>query len=220
MALSNKHDDVEQRQPHHHSSTVAARFYALPQIVRYFISSNIANIFFFLLERLVSSVGFQHLHRFPLFVQEHKDSVSFFLAYALQVLPQHLLNAFLVYGIDTINSVEKYIETLLGTYSAVAVAAVGSTILNAMLLKWRFHKSVAFATTLLLFSIWNYIVISWWVVHTPAYEREHSADDPPASSVRGGGGGGYAPSLEECVDLFLAAAVFLQHENKLLLLPI
>jgi hypothetical protein len=54
----------------------------------------------------------------PPVVKEYMDSVSFFFAYVLQVIPQHWLHAYLVYGMDTIDTRQKYFTTLLGCYSA------------------------------------------------------------------------------------------------------
>jgi len=81
----------------------------------------------------------------------------------LHIPIQHLSHALLVYGWDSINTVSKYWTTLGGTYSALIVAAVGSTILNALLLERGMSKNAAFVSTLFLFAGFNYFFIGWIV---------------------------------------------------------
>jgi hypothetical protein len=84
---------------------------------RFFISGNCGNVLFFYLERLTFLL-LQKIDNLPVVMQEYMDSISFFIAYILQVVPQHWLHAFLVYGLNTIDTKKKYFTTLLGCYSA------------------------------------------------------------------------------------------------------
>jgi hypothetical protein len=51
-------------------------------------------------------------------LQKNKESISFFISYLIQILAQHFLNAFFVYGLDSIDTKDKYISTLVVTYSS------------------------------------------------------------------------------------------------------
>jgi len=115
----------------------------------------------------------------PSFVQSYKDSVSFFVAYMMQIVTQHLLHAFLVYGLETINTREKYIKTLAGQFSAYGFALIGSTILNLVLLRMGVEKTVAFFGTMLIFSLLNYFLIGWIV------RRAVSSDEAKRTSIQG-----------------------------------
>jgi len=95
---------------------------------------------------------------------KYEHSLTFFLGYVLHIIPQHLLHATLVYGLDTISTFRKYAVTLLGTYSAMSIALVGSTVLNHYLLHtFHMEKHVAFLSTLTIFAGVNYVVIGWFV---------------------------------------------------------
>lgn len=92
-------------------------FMKINEPMRFFISGNCGNVVFFYLERLTFLV-LQNIENLPVVVQEYMDSVSFFIAYILQVVPQHWFHAFLVYGLHSIDTKKKYFTTLLGCYSA------------------------------------------------------------------------------------------------------
>ncbi len=51
-------------------------------------------------------------------LQKNKESISFFISYLIQILAQHFLNAFFVYGLETISNKDKYMSTLFVTYSS------------------------------------------------------------------------------------------------------
>ncbi len=51
-------------------------------------------------------------------LEKNKESISFFLSYLIQIFAQHFLNAFFVYGLESISSKDKYVNTLLLTYSS------------------------------------------------------------------------------------------------------
>lgn len=92
-------------------------FMKLNEPLRFFISGNIGNVIFFYVERIIF-VLLTKMSNLPAVVKEYLDSVSFFIAYLLQVVPQHYLHALLVYGLDTIDTKQKYFTTLAGCYSA------------------------------------------------------------------------------------------------------
>ncbi|CAB9500417.1 expressed unknown protein [Seminavis robusta] len=134
-------------------------WYSLPEICRFFVSGNLGNLCFFAIERGVfSCLG--KIPSPPPFLVEQQDSISFFVGYLLQIVTQHLLHAWLVYGLHSINTREKYLKTLGGQASAYGTALIGSTLLNIYLRK-HMPKNVAFVTTLYLFAIINYFVIGW-----------------------------------------------------------
>jgi hypothetical protein len=130
--------------------------------LRFFVSGNLGNVCFYFLERLVY---FQlcNMSSLPSVVEDYKDSVSFFIGYLLQIVSQHWLHAFFVYGLETIETREKYFKTLLGQSSAYVVALFGSTILNQALISNGVTKNVAFLITLYLFAFINYFVVGWVV---------------------------------------------------------
>jgi hypothetical protein len=92
-------------------------FMKLNEPLRFFISGNIGNVIFFYTERLTFYL-LNKMDGLPSAIKEYIDSVSFFIAYLVQVVPQHWLHAFLVYGLDTIDTRQKYFTTLFGCYSA------------------------------------------------------------------------------------------------------
>jgi hypothetical protein len=92
-------------------------FYKWPEPLRFFISGNVGNLVFFVLEHLVHSILKDNLEVLPTLLVEYKDGASFMVAYFLQIISQHWLHAFLVYGMDTISTREKYVKTLIGCYS-------------------------------------------------------------------------------------------------------
>jgi len=122
-------------------------------------------------------------------MDRHRDSVSFFGGYLLHIPLQHMLYAVLVYGLETINTPRRYLYTLAGTYSALGVSLVGSTVLNAVLRSPRvgLEKNLAFAATLVLFAAWNYVAIGWVVEHTPGSIKSAGFDGQKQSSARSAG---------------------------------
>mmetsp|Transcript_4557 Transcript_4557/g.10302 ORF Transcript_4557/g.10302 Transcript_4557/m.10302 type:complete len:221 (-) Transcript_4557:1829-2491(-) len=93
-------------------------------------------------------------------INENAASVSFFVAYLLDIAVQHLLNAWLVFGLDTISTRELYISSLTTSYTAYFGTLCGSTILQAYLLQCGISKSVAFWSTIALGSLVNYVVLT------------------------------------------------------------
>jgi hypothetical protein len=90
-------------------------FYKLPESIRFIVSANVGTIAFFALDRMLFSFLCQWTN-LPSLVDEYKHSVSFFVAYLIQVASQHWLNAFFVYGLDSISTKEKYLRTLIACY--------------------------------------------------------------------------------------------------------
>jgi hypothetical protein len=143
-------------------AVVAAKWYRLPQVSRYFVSGNLGNVCFFLLEKSIHRLLHDREDWVPDWLPVSKHTLSFVVAYMAQVVPQHFLHALLVYGLRTINTPVKYGRTLAGTYSAFAVSMVGSTALNSVLIRFV-SKDAAFMSTIVVFAIVNYFAISWIV---------------------------------------------------------
>jgi hypothetical protein len=141
---------------------VAAKWYRLPQVSRYFVSGNLGNVCFFLLEKSIHRLLHDREDWVPDWLPVSKHTLSFVVAYMAQVIPQHFLHALLVYGLRTINTPAKYGRTLAGTYSAFALSMVGSTALNSVLIRFV-SKDAAFMSTIVVFAIVNYFAISWIV---------------------------------------------------------
>lgn len=140
------------------------RWFEFSSLVRFFVSGNIGNLCFYLIERVI----YHQLCQFddgslPRLIEEYKESVSFFIGYVLQIVTQHLIHAVLVYGLDTISTREKYLKTLMGQFSAYGLALIGSTAFNLFLLRAGLDRTVAFFTTLVLFAFINYFLVGWVV---------------------------------------------------------
>ncbi|GAX27823.1 hypothetical protein FisN_13Hh070 [Fistulifera solaris] len=153
-------------------TTLRQSLFRIPAPIRYFISGSCANVVFYFLERLLHRALY-HFHFSKqellgdwteMMLPSWVNSATFFSAYMLQVPIQHYLHALLVYGLESINTPAKYYRTLGGMFSTLAVAAFGSTALNALLLSTtQLSKTAAFVVTLCAFSIINYFVIGWIV---------------------------------------------------------
>jgi hypothetical protein len=141
---------------------LSTRWFQVSGLARFFISGNVGNLCFFMIERVVYGQLCQ-LHSLPKFVEDYKESVSFFIGYILQIISQHLIHAVLVYGLHSINTREKYLQTLLGQFQVYSLALVGSTFLNLFLLRAGLDKTVAFFTTMVTFACINYYLVGWIV---------------------------------------------------------
>ena len=80
----------------------------------------------------------------------YNDSIAFLGGYLLSIVMQHYFHALLVYGLATIDSKEKYWETLKGMYRALIVGAIGSTVLDNQLLRVGLPRNQSFVATLVL----------------------------------------------------------------------
>lgn len=143
-------------------SSVQERWFRVSSLVRFFVSGNLGNICFFFIERTIFS-SLSQLETLPDFVETYKETVSFFVGYLLQIITQHFLHALLVYGLESINTREKYFKTLLGQFYAYGIALFGSTTLNLFLIKSGIEKTVAFFSTMVIFACINYYLIGWLV---------------------------------------------------------
>jgi uncharacterized membrane protein len=142
---------------------IPTAWYKLPQPFRFFVSANLGNVCFLCCEKAVSQYLRSTLSDLPDLIQSHRDTVSFFLGYVLHIVAQHYLHAMLVYGPSSIDTPAKYRKTLLGMYSTLMSAAVGSTILNGVFLSYGVDKNVAFVATISSFALFNYFLIGWVV---------------------------------------------------------
>jgi hypothetical protein len=138
----------------------AAWFSNVASPIRFFVSGTTGNFFLFRFEQLAYQL-LSHANFLPPFLESHMDSLSFFLGYIILLPTQHLLNAILTFGIDTIDTREKYWKTLIAEVKVYVTALCGSTILNAILMQtgWM-SKTTVFILTLCIFSCFNYIVIN------------------------------------------------------------
>ena len=143
----------------------------LPQIFRFFVAGNLANLGFFYLEKIIFRllsyflVSGEILSNFLLdSIQKYQDGMSFFSAYVIQIVTGHLLYAFLVYGMDTINTYEKYSKTLMGQFKVYGAGLFGATFLNSFLISSGYlDKTMAFWFTTATFAVFNYFLVSWVV---------------------------------------------------------
>lgn len=92
-------------------------FMKINEPLRFFISGNCGNVVFFYIERLTFFL-LKKNENLPAAMKDYLDTVSFFIAYILQVIPQHWFHALLVYGLHSIDTRKKYFTTLFGCYSA------------------------------------------------------------------------------------------------------
>lgn len=91
----------------------------VPEGIRFITAAALGNILFYSIDHtLYQRFLVPFSSNFPRVVQRNKESVSFFVSYLLQIVFQHSLNALFVYGYDTIASREKYLKTLIMTYSS------------------------------------------------------------------------------------------------------
>mmetsp|Transcript_6814 Transcript_6814/g.13844 ORF Transcript_6814/g.13844 Transcript_6814/m.13844 type:complete len:336 (-) Transcript_6814:104-1111(-) len=134
----------------------------VPQPLRFFISGNCGNVCFYVCELAFSRMLASSSH---MVAWISHDSITFLGGYLAHIVAQHWLHAALVYGLDTINTPQKYFTTLRGMYQAMMTSAVGSTLLNTLLLRFLpvLSKPAAFILTLWTFSAINYFWIGWIV---------------------------------------------------------
>ena len=157
-----------------------AKWFGLSSLVRFFVSGNLGNVCFFFIERFIY-LQLSNLDTAPQFVEDYCETVSFFVGYLLQILTQHLLHAFLVYGLESIDTREKYFKTLLGQFYVYAVALFGSTTLNLFLIQSRLDKTVAFFSTMVVFACINYFLIGWLVKRALKSANHDQPTLPPSS---------------------------------------
>jgi hypothetical protein len=155
------------------------RWFRLPEPVRFFVSGNCGNGCLFLCDWMVSLVPPISAVSSSLMptttsttttttksslssLSTAHPAVAFFLAYLLHIPAQHALHAALVYGWSSIARTRRqYVTTLLETYSALSLSAVGSAALNGYLRHTVFpnQRMLAFLLTMSLFSVVNFTLM-------------------------------------------------------------
>lgn len=171
---------------------ILVKFFQLPGPLRYFISGNVGNVVFYIVQTILYKVIPSEWMAKASSTSSMMDSAIFFLAYMLHVPAQHWFHAVLVYGLDSINTPEKYWTTLAGTYSTLLTSAVLSTGLNTVLLGWGWNRTVAFFGTLYFFAFFNYMLIGWVVSKSSSKAAAAAATIASTTATTGGGGGGRA----------------------------
>lgn len=174
--LGARNDDIESADRSLYVS-IGNLWYRVPQPLRYFVSGNMGNVCLYLMEKGMRA-WMQNMTPPP----KHVDSLAYFTAYILHIAAQHSFHAFLVYGLESINTQQKYWSTFLGTYQAYAVSAFGSTFLNSHLIKQGWNRDVAFFTTLWIFSCLNYL----WIGYIVRKAREKATETEPVGPKQGG----------------------------------
>ena len=150
-------------------------FGSVPEPVRFIVSANLGNIVFFKIDQILYSMVILPLSKgMPKMFQRNKETISFFFAYLMQVGVQHFLNAVLVYGLDTIATTEKYLQTLALTYSSYSFSLVGSTIGNSILIKNGVPKNVAFWGTIIGFGVINFFLLKFLMGKSSAEDNDIS----------------------------------------------
>mmetsp|Transcript_16606 Transcript_16606/g.21608 ORF Transcript_16606/g.21608 Transcript_16606/m.21608 type:complete len:224 (-) Transcript_16606:126-797(-) len=165
------------------ASHVCKAWFAIPQFFRFAISGTLGNVVFFFIERNFYQHGLmKNSQSLPKLVNRHATTISFFISYLLQIVVQHVMNAALVFGLDTIQE-GKYFKSLIACYMTYSTTLVASTAMNAALLANGVPKTFAFWTTLYGFGIINFILLSKISKKTTSSEpiqKDHT-------STRGGG---------------------------------
>lgn len=168
-------------------------FNEVPEAGRFIAAGILGNIVFFLIDyilynKILIPSGKKQL--LPKVISHNVESASFFLSYLLQTGVQHMFNAFLVYGLETIETRKKYIDTLVLTYSSYSVSMIGSTIGNLLLIKQGVPKNIAFWGTIVGFGFVNFFLLSFLVggdkgEATHEKEQEKSNKKTLSKKVRG-----------------------------------
>mmetsp|Transcript_17669 Transcript_17669/g.26312 ORF Transcript_17669/g.26312 Transcript_17669/m.26312 type:complete len:229 (-) Transcript_17669:86-772(-) len=140
---------------------ISKAWYSVPQIFRFGISGTLGNvILFFMDSSFYKNVMLKYAKDFPKLVNQNAESVSFFVSYFFQIVVQHVMNAFLVFGWHTIDTRKKYMVSLAGCYATLGSSLVLSTFLNAFMLKNGVPKNIAFWGTMYGFGVINFLVLS------------------------------------------------------------
>ena len=161
-------------------------FNSVPEPIRFMTSATFGNIAFFKIDQILFNQVILPLSKeMPKVFQRNKETLSFFLSYLIQVAMQHLLNATFVYGLQTISTTEKYLETLILTYSSYSLSLIGSTIGNAVLLKQGVQKDVAFWGTILGFGVINFFLLKFLISGSGAGAEEVTEEKNSAQATKG-----------------------------------
>lgn len=139
-------------------------FSSVPEPIRFITAANLGNIAFFKIDQALYNLVILPLSKdMPKLFQRNRETVSFFLAYLIQVGLQHFLNALMVYGLETIETSDKYFQSLALTYSSYSFSLVGSTVGNALLIGQGVPKNVAFWSTIIGFGVINFFLLKFMV---------------------------------------------------------
>jgi hypothetical protein len=164
------------------------KWMTLPQIFRFGVAGNLGNLGFFYLEKVIFRLLSHVLVTTSVLssalmdgIEKYQDGMSFFSAYVILIVLNHILYAFLVYGMDTIGTWEKYSKTLLGQFKVYGFGLFGATFLNSFLIKsGGLGKTAAFIATTATFAVFNYYLVSRVVQNA----IESSAKDPVVKDGR------------------------------------
>jgi hypothetical protein len=164
-------------------------FLQLPQVFRFFVAGNLGNIGFFYLEKIISKLLSYFILTADVLssffldnIEKYQDGMSFFSAYLIQIVVGHLLYAVLVYGMDTIDTYEKYSKTLWGQFKVYGVGLFGATFFNSYLIGAGFPKTYAFWITTAFFAVFNYFLVSY-VVQQAMEESSSKASSVDAADL-------------------------------------
>ena len=139
-------------------------FQHLPEVCRYLAAGCVGNLVFFKIDQaLYTSIILPLSKDMPKFFQKNKESVSFFLANLIQISLRHFINAVLVFGLHTIVTKDKYMQTLILTYSSYSLSLFGTTIANAMLIQQGVPKAIAFWGTIYGFGVINFFLLRYLI---------------------------------------------------------
>lgn len=181
-------------------------FNKVPEPVRFVTSAGLGNIIFFYIDIImydlviyplsirdfskdIDNIGWKALHSLlphQKMIQKNKESISFFISYLIQIIAQHFLNAFFVYGLDSISTKEKYLSSLTVTYSSYFISLVGSTICNLALSRRGMSKNVAFWGTIFGFGLLNFFLLKILIGRQQKkYEHDGKKNDGKSAKGRG-----------------------------------
>ncbi|GFH59791.1 hypothetical protein CTEN210_16267 [Chaetoceros tenuissimus] len=147
----------------------------IPEPIRFMIAGLFGNVGFFAIDSTIYNTILLPLASRPKassVLKRNKETISFFISYLIQVVMQHFLNAIIVYGADTIDTWDKYKETLLLTYSSYSVSLVGSTIGNAVLIQNGIDRNIAFWGTIIGFGFVNFFLLKYLIQGRTEEDKE------------------------------------------------
>jgi hypothetical protein len=137
-------------------------WFRIPSPIRFVLSGSVGTLCLFVLEFILAQYLVTY-ERLPVLLHPQRDVLTFFLGYVLHIVVQHYSHAVLVYGLDTINTRQKYFATLLQMYATLMTSGVLSTLCNALLLQYTplNNKQVVMTTTIVIFAVINFLVIDY-----------------------------------------------------------
>ncbi len=110
-----------------HAAATIRNYWMENSAIRFAASGLIGNVIFFGLDvsflPVIKGIGSEAYQRQCFLkasraISSNAESISFFLAYLVDILVQHFLNALLVFGLDTIKTRELYLSSLATAYTA------------------------------------------------------------------------------------------------------